>query len=140
MPTRRSEDGAWLHPSRLPLGSGWEGFCTAPGHEGTQPSDEELKEFCNLGYAAACPRLPRQRAWDALRFSIARDRDSQLLLCYVCERDHRPGEHGTLEYDALLRCWTRSHPDERIQKMAECYLESHLLRRATTAAAGSTSS
>ena len=40
-------DGAWLHPSRLPLGAGWDGHCSAPGHEGTRPSDQELHEFCN---------------------------------------------------------------------------------------------
>ena len=54
-------DGAWLHPSRLPLGAGWDGHCSAPGHEGARPSDQELQEFCNLGYAAKCSRLPAER-------------------------------------------------------------------------------
>jgi hypothetical protein len=140
MPTRKLEGGAWLHPSRLPLGGGWHGHCSAPGHEGAQPTDEELREFCNLGYAAGCARLPQERDCDAVRFSVARDRGSQLLLWFVCESAHRPAGHGTLEYDALLGQWLSSHPDPRIQKMAECYLQFYLLRRTQPALAGVTSS
>lgn len=135
MPERKLEGGAWLHPSRLPLGGGWSGHCHAPGHEGDVPSDEQLRELCNLGYAANCPRLPRERASDAVRFSIARDRGSQLVLCFVCEAGHRPVEHGTLEYDASLGQWNSSHPNPRIQKMAECYLQSYMQRRIGSAAA-----
>jgi hypothetical protein len=129
MPVRKLEDGNWIHPSRLPLGSGWDGYCSAPGHEGAQPTDEELRELCNLGYAARCPRLPRERACDAVRFSIASDRGSQLILKFICEAGHRPAEHGTLEYDLSCGQWICSHRDLRIQKMAECYLESYLLHR-----------
>jgi hypothetical protein len=93
-----------------------------------------------LGYAAACSRLPQQRACDAVRFSVARDRGAQLVLCFVCETGHRPAEHGKLEYDASLGQWTSSHPDARIQKMAECYLESYLLGRIPSAPADSPSS
>jgi len=92
-------DGAWLHPARLPLGGGWGGHCSAPGHEGAQPSDEELHEFCNLGYAAKCSRLPSERDCDAVRFSVARDQGSRLLVWFVCETGHRPAKHGTAEYD-----------------------------------------
>jgi hypothetical protein len=136
MPVRKLEDGAWLHPSRLPLGSGWHGFCSAPGHEGVQPSHQELQEFCNLGYAARCPRLPRERACDAVRFGVASDRGSQLRLWFVCEIGHRPAEHGRLEYDLSCGQWIGCHRDPRIQKMAECYLESYLLRRIQPMAAG----
>ena len=122
-------DGTWPHPPRLPLGSGWDGLCCAPGHEGAQPSREELHEFCNLGYAAKCSRLPRERDWDAVRFSVARDQGSRLLLWFVCETDHRPTNHGTLEYDADRKQWISSHPHPRIQKMLECYLQSYLQRR-----------
>jgi hypothetical protein len=135
MPMQKLEGGAWLHPSRLPLGGGWSGTCSAPGHEGTEPTDEELRELCNLGYAANCPRLPRERACDAVRFSVARDRGTQLLLWFVCEAGHRPAGHGTLEYDASLGQWASSHPDPRIQKMAECFLESYMLRRIRSATA-----
>ena len=93
------------------------------------PDDSDLAECCNLGYATACPRLPAQRDSDAVRFSIARDRDELLLVFYIFERAHRPGEHGTLEFDAGMNTWRVRHQDPRIQKMAECYLESYLQRR-----------
>ncbi len=129
MPTQKLQGNAFLHPARLPLGAGWSGHCCAPGHEGAEPSDDELRELCNLGYAAACSRLPAQRSCDAVRFSIVQNRGAHLLLCFVCESEHRPAEHGELEYNASLGQWTSSHHDPRIQKMAECYLESYLLRR-----------
>jgi len=140
MPTSKLDDGGWLHPSRLPLGGGWMGHCSAPGYEGTEPSNQELHELCNLGYAAGCARLPEERACDAVRFSIARDRGAQLEIWFVFESRHRPAGHGILEYDLSLGQWIRSHPDARIQKMAECYLQTYLLRRIQPAAAGLTSS
>jgi len=136
MPLQKLEGGAWLHPSRLPLGGGWSGHCSAPGHESAELADEELREFCNLGYAARCPRLPAQRACDAVRFSVSRDLGTQVLLCFVCELDHRPVTHGILEYDLALDRWVSAHPDPRIQKMAECYLQSYRIRKTQPAAAG----
>jgi len=133
-------DGAWLHPSRLPLGGGWEGRCSAPGHEGAHPSQEELHEFCNLGYATKCSRLPIEREWDAVRLSVARDQGSRLLLWFVCEIDHRPARHGTLEYDVDRREWISLHSDPRIQKMLECYLQSYLQRRIQSVPADSIAS
>jgi hypothetical protein len=140
MPTSKLDDGGWLHPSRLPLGGGWIGRCSAPGHEGADPTNEELRELCNLGYAARCPRLPEERVYDAVRFSIASDRGARLLVWFVCESGHRPASHGILEYDLSLGRWISSHSDARIQKMAECYLQSYLLRRIQPAPAGLTSS
>ncbi len=132
MPTHKSE-AAWLHPSRLPLGGGWSGHCSAPGNEGAMPSDQSLREHCNLGYAVACPHLPKERTADAVRFSIARDRGSQLELWFVCELGHRPAAHGKLQYDVGLAEWLSVHSDARIQKMAECYVESYLRRRTPSA-------
>jgi hypothetical protein len=140
MPTNKLEDGGWLHPSRLPLGGGWTGHCSAPGHEGAEPTNQELRELCNLGYAASCPRLPKERAYDAVRFSIAHDRGAQLELWFVCESGYRPASHGKLEYDLDLSQWVSSHSDLRIQKMAECYLQAYLLRRIQPALAGCGSS
>jgi hypothetical protein len=140
MPTSKLDDGGWLHPSRLPLGGGWTGHCGAPGNEGVEPTNQELREFCNLGYAATCPRLPKERAYDAVRFSIARDRGTQLEFWFVCESEHRPASRGTLQYDLSLGRWVSSHADLRIQKMAECYLQSYLLRRVQPAQADSSSS
>jgi hypothetical protein len=53
-----------------------------------------------------------------------------LLLRYVCERDHRPVEHGDLEFDLSQAAWVRRHDDARIQKMAECFLESYWKKKA----------
>ncbi len=136
LPQKRMENPPWPHPARLPLGDAWAGQCTAPGHEGAQPTDEEFKDGCNLGYARRCPRLPQERASDAVRFSLARDRDGKLNVQFVCEIGHAPATHGMLEFDAGARCWTTRHQDVRIQRMAECYLESYL-RRTTESSTGS---
>ena len=128
LPQERIENSSWQHPSRLPLGDAWNGYCAAPGHVGARPSDDELREGCNLGYARACPRLPRQRSSDAVRFSLARHREQKLSVQFVCEIAHAPGEHGMLEFDAAAGRWSSAHPDARIQKMAECYLQSYLRR------------
>jgi hypothetical protein len=138
VPTHKLDDAGWLHPARLPLGGGWKGHCSAPGHEGADPSEHELRECCNLGYASACSWLPQDRSCDAIRFSLAHDRGARLLLWFVCESGHRPAGHGMLEFDVPLRRWMVPHPDPRIQKMAECYLESYLLRRIQSAPADST--
>lgn len=129
MPTHKSEEGAWLHPSRLPLGAGWRGHCSAPGHEGEEPSSAELTEGCNLGYAVSCSRMPAKRSCDAVRFSVTRDLGSEITFCFVTEQSHLPVAHGCVTYDFASRRWTCVHPDERIQRMAECYLDAYLLRR-----------
>ena len=136
MPIEKLEDGAWLHVSRLPLGCGWSGQCAAPGHEGEVPSPEELQEFCNLGYAEGCGRLPRERVWDSVRFAartVCNEEKSgssgRIQVRYVCERGHCPVEHGMLEFDSANTRWDRLHRDARVQRMAECFLESYVGRR-----------
>jgi len=87
--------------------------------------------------------LPQERPWDAVRFSVTCDCEDRISLDYVCERSHRPGEHGVLEYVFDGAQWTRLHRDTRIQKMAECYLDSYLRKtssRKSTAAVVGTSS
>ena len=64
-----------------------------------------------------------------MRFSLARDLGAQLEVWVVCESAHRPAAHGKLTYDRALGQWTCAHPDARIQKMADCYLQSYLLRK-----------
>jgi len=130
MPVERLETGTWLHAARLPLGCGWSGHCTAPGHESETPSQEELREFCNLGYAQGCGRLPRERAWDSVRFG-ARTVGSggRIQIRYVCERGHRPAEHGVLEFDPVDARWEQQHRDSRVQRMAECFLELYVEKR-----------
>jgi hypothetical protein len=48
----------------------------------------------------------------------------------VCERNHWPAEHGNLEFDLAQGVWLRGHEDARVQKMAECFLESYLKKKA----------
>ncbi len=165
MPVEKLENGAWPHPARLPLGGGGRGRCTAPSHEGEIPAQSALEEFCNLGYAARCGRLPPDRAWDAVRFAVtsgpqtkggkgcqsnespndgksndpdvARRLPNRIIqLRYVCERDHQPVEDGKLEFDAGGARWVHRHADERVQKMAECFLEYHLAKRKLQAVDG----
>jgi hypothetical protein len=135
-------EGTWPHPHRLPLGCGWSGQCTAAGHEGEVPSEDQLREFCNLGYAHACARLPQDRAWDSIRFGarvlgangdvggIAGSNNNhaasgRIQIRYICERDHRPAGQGVLIFNAQSKC-EQLHSDLRLQKMAECFLQSYL--------------
>ncbi len=120
-------DGSWLHPSRLPLGAGWTGNCLASGQE-LAASDTHLREFCNLGYARACPHLPAQRDWDAIRFSVARAGREQVTICFVCELDHAPIEHGELTFDLVNEFWLNRHPDPRVLRLANCYLQAYRAR------------
>jgi hypothetical protein len=124
-PTCRSQAGAFSHPSRLPLAGGWEGTCTAPGHEGQVPDSFEA---CNLGYASACPWLPLERKSDAVRFAIAQENEARSLVVYVCEKDHLPTEHGKLEFFIHNGECVNPHSDARIQKMAECFLTSRRVK------------
>jgi hypothetical protein len=126
-PSDRADNIALPHPARLPLGGAWRGTCTAPGGELVQLGATEL-ESCNLGYAHACPRLPEQRAADAVRFAVSRHSADRLQLQFVLEAKHLPVEDGKLEYDRILSCWTAAHPDPGIQKLAECFLQMYLER------------
>jgi hypothetical protein len=137
VPMERLENGIWLHAERLPLGCGWSGQCMAPGHEGETPSHEELREFCNLGYAEGCGRLPREREWDSVRFAARAVSDGsgpcgRIQVRYVCERGHLPAENGMLEFDPAEDRWAQRHRDRRVQRMAECFLTSYLEKRKTT--------
>ena len=151
MPVEKLQ-GTWPHPARLPLGCGWSGHCTAPGHENETPEQDILEAFCNLGYATGCSWAARERAWDAVRFAVAaptgienpritsasdlRPSLAIIRLIYVCERNHRPVERGEIEYD-LQRCaWQPSHHDTRVQKMAECFLGSFLQKGALPTKSG----
>ncbi len=145
MPVEKFENGTWPHPARLPLGGGWSGHCTAPCHEGEIPPQHILEAFCNLGYASSCSWAPPERAWDAVRFAVSVPSDSErregsktsgvdgqariLRLRYVCERNHLPVEHGDLEFDLTRSEWLRRHADARLQKMAECFLDSYMKSR-----------
>src|SRR6266851_3660207 len=40
LPSEKFDDGGWLHPSRLPLGDGWRGVCTASSQAAPVPVNE----------------------------------------------------------------------------------------------------
>lgn len=126
-PTERVSLG-WPFPARLPLGAGFAGTCHAGGAEST-PSETEVRDFCNLGYAEGCSRLPAERSADNLRFAVARDADSRIVLHYVSERFHEPVEYGRLEYDCGMKSWLAPMRDCCLQRQAECFVGVYLERR-----------
>ncbi len=128
MPTERADDIAFQHPARLPLGSSWRGTCLSPSHEQATLSSLEL-ESCNLGYAKSCPRLPKERVCDAVRFAVVNESRDSISLQFVLEKAYLPTSHGTLAYDQLSGNWISTHPDHGIQKKAECFLQSYLDRK-----------
>jgi hypothetical protein len=134
VPRERADDILWLHPSRLPLGAGWRGVCSAPGHDGARPSDEEVKEHCNLGYAR-CSRLPAERESDSVRFSARADNGS-VVVTYSCERDHRPVRAGNFVYQIAAADWSAA-PEPSLAPLAKCYLQSFLQRNAKAVGKGS---
>jgi len=82
-----------------------------------------------MGYAGGCPHLPANRCADNVRFAVARDEDSRIILHYVSERLHQPVEYGRLEYDCQLERWLAPMRDRCLQRQAECYVAVYLERR-----------
>lgn len=127
VPREVLNDGSWPHPSRLPLGAGWTGSCRATGQE-LPASDAHIREFCNLGYATACEYLPQRRDWDAIRFSVVRASLEQVTLCFVCELEHAPIEHGELTFDLKSEVCLDVDTDWRVQTLAASYLRAYRVR------------
>lgn len=127
-PTQRTSDIHWNFPARLPLGAGFCGTCKASSDE-LVPSDTELRDFCNLGYAAQCAKLPADRPADCVRFSIADDQGTRILLHFVLERDHAPVEWGKLEFDVAAQRWFSSLANGLLQRQAESYLSVYMERK-----------
>jgi hypothetical protein len=128
VPREILNDGFWPHPSRLPLGAGWTGNCRASGQE-LAASDAHIREFCNLGYATACPNLPQHRDWDAIRFSVARASRDQVMIAFVCELAHAPIEHGKLTFDLVSEVWLNAPTNPRVLALATCYLQTYRARQ-----------
>lgn len=134
VPREILNDGSWPHPSRLPLGAGWAGSCRASGTE--EPiADGHIREFCNLGYATACPQLPVERDWDAIRFSVARVSREHLTISFVCELGHAPIEHGKLTFDLENEGWLGPSPDPRVLTLANCFVHTYRERQHAAAVA-----
>ncbi len=130
VPREIVNDGSWPHPSRLPLGAGWKGDCCAK-EQILSPDEFQVREFCNLGYAARCPHLPEHRDWDAIRFAVARTSDDRMVISYSCEFAHAPKEHGTMIFDLHRETWTSSHNDARVKRLADAYLQTYRSRTAS---------
>jgi hypothetical protein len=105
----------------VPLGDFYRGECRA-NCAAYQPSDAELRDWCNFGYARThCPRFPASdTAADAVRFAISSDGGSALTLAFTMERDHRPLAHGTFQLP---------HPDPAVNRLAEAYVEAYRRRK-----------
>ena len=127
LPTERADDLAFPHPVRLPLGAAWRGTCSAAAQEQPVTDVKEL-ESCNLGYANSCPRLPKERTCDAVRFVVISNSGEEISLQFVLEQDYLPAGSGILTFSCRSGVWTSSHPDPRIQKKAECFLRAYLER------------
>jgi hypothetical protein len=122
----------WAFPSRLPLGAGFRGTCRAAGEAEVAPDDNALRDFCNVGYACGCPRVPVDRRADSIRFAVAVDDGERIVLHYVYDRDHLPVEHGQLKYDCAQRLWLSRVADACLERQAECYLAIYLERHPRT--------
>lgn len=88
-----------------------------------------MRDFCNVGYARDCRRIPAERSSDSVRFAIAKDGGDSIAVQYSSERDHAPVEHGQLLYARSSSSWLNPHPDACIQRQAECYLATYLERK-----------
>jgi hypothetical protein len=127
------EDGAWLKPPRVPLGDPCSGICEA-SEEKARPSIEELRTFCNNGYARGrCHRFPASAEADANRFSIARDHEGVVELVYIRERDYAPLRHGQAIYRiAESKFEGLPDGDDAMAGQARRFTESYLKRKTQT--------
>jgi hypothetical protein len=118
----------WAFPARLPLGAGYCGTCRAGGTEAT-PNETELRDFCNIGYATHCEKMPPNRLADCVRFAVSKDEGAKIAFHFVYEREHEPVRHGVVEYDCVAQAWIVPLTDQIVQRHAECYLAAYLGRR-----------
>ena len=133
IPTERV-DGLWKFPDRLPLAPGFSGVCGAPQQMLARPSDEELRDHCNLGHAS-CSRLPQQRHADSVRFSARTAENHSIHVRYVYEMECRPAGGGVLAYDTREQRWITAIADDKLQRQAECFLQTWRSRQRPAAAA-----
>lgn len=129
-PTHRVDDIALPHPTRLPLGAAWHGSCAATDHADAPLTNVEL-ESCNLGYAKHCPRLPKDRHGDAIRFGVSNDSGEMISVQFVIESEYLPLAHGLLQYDSRTMTWIVEHPQPRAQKLAAAFLQTYIERRSS---------
>jgi type 1 glutamine amidotransferase len=63
-----------------------------------------------------------------VRFSVAHAGPEQVTICFVCELDHAPIEHGKLTFDLASEIWLNMHTDPRVATLANCYLQTYRAR------------
>ncbi len=120
-----------MKPPRLPLGDPCRGLCRAGDFE---PASDELRKFCNVGYARGQCRhfsaIPSD-APDAIRFSITSDGGSTLALVYILEKNYSPASHGPLTYDIAARTFAPLNVPAAgtLLAQARMFVESYLSRR-----------
>ncbi len=114
----------------LPLGDAWSGDCQADSQQILQPDERSLIPLCNLGYAQICAHFPENGSADAVRFSVSRDQDRVLRISYVIEKAYEPVEHGSLVYSQETGAFLLRHANRLVQRQAEAYVESYLVRTA----------
>ncbi len=113
----------------MPLGDAWSGVCLATLEAEWRPDPRTLQQHCNFGYARGkCGRVPAD-APDAVRFSIAQDRDGLIGIQWVMEKEHLPVAHGPLEYSRATAGFVAGHPDARLTQQAQAYVASYLRRK-----------
>ena len=132
IPTERL-DGVFKFPDRLPLAPGYRGVCGAPGQMLCRPTEDELRDHCNLGHAA-CTRLPEQRHADSVRFA-AQAADRRISVRYYYEVNCSPAGGGVLEYDEREQRWLTPVDDDKLQRQAECFLQAWRKRHRPAASA-----
>ena len=95
-----------------------------------EPALDELRRYCNVGYArGACVRFPlTAEGPDAVRFSLTSDRGSTIELTYILEKDYGPLRHGPLVWDSAAHGFTTS-VSPTLEAQARRFIESYLKRR-----------
>ena len=131
LPSIRIEPGAWVLPPRMPLGDAFAGSCHARRDEILEPTESQIRELCNCGYARGrCDRFPPEGGGDAVRFSICSDRNGRVGLVYIIEKGHAPMESGGLEYVVDEAVFAVAVENELLLEQAKAFLTSYLRRRA----------
>jgi hypothetical protein len=113
----------------VPLGDAWLGSCEADPDRPSIPEPDALIRLCNLGYPEGCPHFPRNGAADAVRFGVSHDQNGIVSIHYVIEKSHEPVEHGPLAYSRETGLFLTEHRNRLVQRQAEAYVESYLLRK-----------
>jgi hypothetical protein len=123
----------WPSAPRLPLGDAYAGLCQADPATPADPDPAALKDCCNLGYARGrCTRFPATDGPDAVRFSVVQDAEGSIRIYWVREKNHRPFDHGPLEYSRAAEGFTGETVSTALRQQAHAYVASYLRRKSRT--------